>query len=119
MPLHTITYHTMTDELRDRLAAAEQRISELERLQTWVPPDVCDSLDALKQRISELEANSTPTDVEYRMLLRGGSWYGHPRDCRSASRGRFQPGIADNDVGFRVVCLPQGNHTIRLEETDG
>ena len=40
-------------------------------------------------------------------LLRGGSWYFYPRSCRSAYRGHNQPDYAFNDVGFRVVCLPQ------------
>ena len=43
-----------------------------------------------------------------RKLLRGGSWGNGPRYCRSAGRGRAQPDYADFDVGFRVVCLPQG-----------
>jgi formylglycine-generating enzyme required for sulfatase activity len=41
-------------------------------------------------------------------LLRGGSWVGSPRFCRSAYRGLDQPDGADFNVGFRVVCLPQG-----------
>ncbi len=41
-------------------------------------------------------------------LLRGGSWYVIPRSCRSAFRGHYQPGLAYSNVGFRVVCLPQG-----------
>ena len=41
-------------------------------------------------------------------LLRGGSWNFSPRFCRSALRFRRQPGFANDDVGFRVVCLPQG-----------
>ena len=143
--MQTTTYHTMTEphhatpeqwadvekrasdcrggpacllELRDRLAAAEQRISELERLQNWVPPELEDSLDAFDQRISELEANSKPTaipDVEYTMLLRGGSWNNHPRVCRSAYRNRRRPDDAGCNVGFRVVCIPRNGHTIRLE----
>lgn len=40
-------------------------------------------------------------------LLRGGSWGGSPRYCRSADRNHAQPALADYDVGFRVVCLPQ------------
>ena len=40
-------------------------------------------------------------------LLRGGSWFFLPRDCRSAHRYHALPADADNDVGFRVVCLPQ------------
>jgi formylglycine-generating enzyme required for sulfatase activity/uncharacterized caspase-like protein len=41
-------------------------------------------------------------------LLRGGSWLSSPWLCRSACRGLNQPGNADDVVGFRVVCLPQG-----------
>ncbi len=41
-------------------------------------------------------------------LLRGGSWFDFPRDCRSAYRLHNQPGLAYSTVGFRVVCLPQG-----------
>jgi formylglycine-generating enzyme required for sulfatase activity len=41
-------------------------------------------------------------------LLRGGSWFINPRYCRSAYRGHYLPDDALNDVGFRVVCLPQG-----------
>jgi formylglycine-generating enzyme required for sulfatase activity len=40
-------------------------------------------------------------------LLRGGSWYINPRNFRSAFRIHHEPGLASNDVGFRVVCLPQ------------
>ena len=40
-------------------------------------------------------------------LLRGGSWNNNPRNCRSANRNHNQPDNANNNVGFRVVCLPQ------------
>jgi formylglycine-generating enzyme required for sulfatase activity len=40
-------------------------------------------------------------------LLRGGSWIGDPGDCRSACRSHDEPVIDDDDVGFRVVCLPR------------
>ncbi|MFN9692538.1 MAG: formylglycine-generating enzyme family protein, partial [Synechococcaceae cyanobacterium] len=40
-------------------------------------------------------------------LLRGGSWGGSPRYCRSACRGRDRPGDRIDYVGFRVCCLPQ------------
>jgi formylglycine-generating enzyme required for sulfatase activity len=40
-------------------------------------------------------------------LLRGGSWFGRPQDCRSAARGRNRPVSRDSDGGFRVCCLPQ------------
>ena len=41
-------------------------------------------------------------------LLRGGSWFNFPRNCRSAYRDLIRPDDAGNGVGFRVVCLPQG-----------
>ena len=41
-------------------------------------------------------------------LLRGGSWIGDPGDCRSAYRSHDEAVIDDDDVGFRVVCLPPG-----------
>jgi formylglycine-generating enzyme required for sulfatase activity len=40
-------------------------------------------------------------------LLRGGSWYYIPRFCRSAFRNWYRPDFRDDDVGFRVCCLPQ------------
>jgi hypothetical protein len=40
-------------------------------------------------------------------LLRGGSWNNNPRNFRSAYRNHNQPDNANNNVGFRVVCLPQ------------
>ena len=41
-------------------------------------------------------------------LLRGGSWYLFVWLCRSARRDHARPDGAGYDVGFRVVCLPQG-----------
>jgi hypothetical protein len=40
-------------------------------------------------------------------LLRGGSWNNNPGNCRSAYRNHNHPDNANNNVGFRVVCLPQ------------
>ena len=40
-------------------------------------------------------------------LLRGGSWDNYPSNCRSAYRNRYRSDLAFDDVGFRVVCLPQ------------
>ncbi|GAB1537763.1 hypothetical protein NUACC21_04170 [Scytonema sp. NUACC21] len=40
-------------------------------------------------------------------VLRGGSWIGNPRNCRSASRFnsyRAERGYFNDDVGFRVAC---------------
>jgi formylglycine-generating enzyme required for sulfatase activity len=37
-------------------------------------------------------------------ILRGGSWYFHPRPCRSASRFCDSPDAGAIGVGLRVVC---------------
>ncbi|MDB9438350.1 bifunctional serine/threonine-protein kinase/formylglycine-generating enzyme family protein [Dolichospermum lemmermannii CS-548] len=37
-------------------------------------------------------------------LLRGGSWYGNPVNCRSASRHDFNLVFNYSSIGFRVVC---------------
>jgi formylglycine-generating enzyme required for sulfatase activity len=40
-------------------------------------------------------------------MLRGGSWFSSPKNCRSAYRfGNFPDG-ANEDFGFRGCCLPQ------------
>jgi formylglycine-generating enzyme required for sulfatase activity len=39
-------------------------------------------------------------------LLRGGSWYGNPANCRSAYRFYDRPVNRYVFVGFRVCCLP-------------
>ncbi len=38
-----------------------------------------------------------------RRVLRGGSWFGYGRDCRSADRAYYEPVARLNDIGFRVV----------------
>ena len=54
-------------------------------------------------------AGLTENYVESSRLLRGGSWDECPWICRSAYRPHSLLGNDnDNDVGFRVVCLPQG-----------
>ncbi|MFM5942166.1 MAG: formylglycine-generating enzyme family protein, partial [Dolichospermum sp.] len=37
-------------------------------------------------------------------VLRGGSWYNIPGNCRSASRNYNIAGFGNNGNGFRVVC---------------
>ena len=39
-------------------------------------------------------------------LLRGGSWYVNPERCRSAVRNHYSRGFSNDDVGFRVCCVP-------------
>ena len=46
-------------------------------------------------------------EIEMR-LLRGGSWSYGPRSCRSAYRLHIHPDGPNDNIGFRVVCLPQG-----------
>jgi formylglycine-generating enzyme required for sulfatase activity len=53
-------------------------------------------------------AKDSEAEQEQPRLLRGGSWLIDPGFCRSAFRFHNQPGNADGNVGFRVVCLPQG-----------
>jgi formylglycine-generating enzyme required for sulfatase activity len=42
-------------------------------------------------------------------LLRGGSWFNDPHDCRSACRDCDRPAYLFVSVGFRVCCLPPGS----------
>ncbi len=39
-----------------------------------------------------------------RRLLRGGSWYSNPGNCRSAFRNDYYLDLNGNNIGFRVVC---------------
>ena len=58
-----------------------------------------------------------PDSGRVAQLLRGGSWNNNPRNCRSAYRNHNQPDNANNNVGFRVVCLPQ--HPSTSEPLEG
>ncbi|HEY9628103.1 MAG TPA: formylglycine-generating enzyme family protein [Coleofasciculaceae cyanobacterium] len=49
-----------------------------------------------------VESDRTETD----RLLRGGSWYFLPRNCRSAYRSNRLRDDGDNIIGFRVCCVP-------------
>ncbi|WP_460200224.1 SUMF1/EgtB/PvdO family nonheme iron enzyme [Scytonema sp. NUACC21] len=37
-------------------------------------------------------------------VLRGGSWFHDPRDCRSAFRHKRDSNDKLNRIGFRIVC---------------
>ncbi len=57
--------------------------------------------------------NGAPTDgsawienrYDSRRVLRGGSWYYDPANCRSANRDNSFPDTDFNDFGLRVVCV--------------
>ncbi|MBK8703465.1 MAG: formylglycine-generating enzyme family protein [Saprospiraceae bacterium] len=40
-------------------------------------------------------------------VLRGGGYFGSPRDCRCSSRGDRSPGDRYSSLGFRLVLSPQ------------
>ena len=46
-----------------------------------------------------------PSEGEYR-LIRGGSWYDVPRDCRAAAREKMAPNTRASKIGFRIVVEP-------------
>jgi formylglycine-generating enzyme required for sulfatase activity len=47
--------------------------------------------------------NGNSSFGSYFRVLRGGSWLGYPKDCRSASRTRFIPTYGFIISGFRIV----------------
>jgi formylglycine-generating enzyme required for sulfatase activity len=42
------------------------------------------------------------SDISFR-VLRGGSWFGNSRICRSADRFRYDADVRNNDLGFRLA----------------
>ena len=50
------------------------------------------------------DGSAWPSENDGRRLLRGGSWFSDPWDCRSAYRSRYEPDIQYYGFGFRVVC---------------
>ena len=51
-------------------------------------------------------------------VLRGGSWRGNAKGCRSANRFGYSPGRSSNFLGFRVArvqCLPTVSNSIGME----
>jgi formylglycine-generating enzyme required for sulfatase activity len=63
--------------------------------------------EGMRRKGRESGGEGKETGVGMR-LLRGGSWYYPPGICRSAYRSHYAPHDANDLVGFRVVCLPQG-----------
>jgi formylglycine-generating enzyme required for sulfatase activity len=52
-----------------------------------------------------IDASVNPQDENVLRVLRGGSWYFNPWDCRSASRFNGDAGERGDYNGFRVVCV--------------
>ena len=52
------------------------------------------------------QTNPTGTTTGSRRVIRGGSWNGSARDCRSASRDYGSPSYLNYFIGFRVVVVP-------------
>jgi formylglycine-generating enzyme required for sulfatase activity len=50
---------------------------------------------------------SRDKDSEDFRLLRGGSWFCNPSDCRSAHRLRWSANTRDSTVGFRLACTQE------------
>ncbi|MCB0594791.1 MAG: SUMF1/EgtB/PvdO family nonheme iron enzyme [Phaeodactylibacter sp.] len=40
-------------------------------------------------------------------VVRGGSWNENARNCRIAFRNRNEPDNRNNNIGFRLVFVPQ------------
>lgn len=50
------------------------------------------------------------TSLSSERLLRGGSWFNYPENCRSAYRTYNDAGFDDSNFGFRVVCGAARTH---------
>ncbi len=53
-----------------------------------------------------IDPTGPPTGL--RRVARGGSWDSDPTDCRSGSRASFTPDQRFTTVGFRVICVVEG-----------
>ena len=51
----------------------------------------------------DIELDPTGPQSGFQKVVRGGSWHYLARECRSAARGVYYPGSADNFIGLRVV----------------
>lgn len=46
-------------------------------------------------------------------VIRGGSWYDIPKDCRAATRNKVDPGCCSLYLGFRVAVVPKEGSALR------
>ena len=61
------------------------------------------SASAFTDRLAISALIAEAPDGLARRVVRGGSWGGTTELCRPSYRGRFSPGLRDNDLGFRLV----------------
>ncbi|MFM6202704.1 MAG: formylglycine-generating enzyme family protein, partial [Dolichospermum sp.] len=66
----------------------------------WCQDDWHDNYEGAPTDGSAWISNNAKSDK----LLRGGSWYTYPENCRSAYRYYNDAGFDDFNFGFRVVC---------------
>lgn len=52
---------------------------------------------------TEMETNPTGPETGSVRVMRGGGWYNTARDCRSAVRNWYHPGVRDISLGFRLA----------------
>ena len=52
---------------------------------------------------SDAQTNPTGADSDSDRVLRGGSWFSPPQDCRSSSREFFEPEFSNDGLGLRLV----------------
>lgn len=60
--------------------------------------------DAKRNYTTEPVTDPEGVDRAQTRALRGGSWRDPARNCRSAYRNAFQPGMRDLSIGFRIVA---------------
>ncbi len=72
------------------------------------PEGICDlSGNVLEWTLTDFEdINNNHIEENRRRVLRGGAWYYLVQGSRAASRYVRPPSVRDNDLGFRVLCVP-------------
>jgi formylglycine-generating enzyme required for sulfatase activity len=78
---------------------------------TWVGGPLDMAGNVREWCLNKYEPYEDPVDSssDYR-ALRGGSWLLSSVRCCTANRNNNNPSVPMNDVGFRVLCLPSGEH---------
>ena len=56
------------------------------------------------------------SEIAQRRVVRGGSYYDRPKRARSAFRLDYMPWQAVHNVGFRILCDPDGKKVVSAEK---